>query len=204
MTLVPIVLTKLRSFRSRMAPPMTRFSSTLLLLVSLCLLGCSREFAELSETSSSDPALGIGDTAPLLNIGQWVNGEPQTSGFAGNVHVVEFWATWCGPCLASMPHMSQLQEQYGDAVTFIGVTNEDYGTIEAFLASESPDGRSWGDAISYRLAIDNNGATNVAYMKAANQNGIPTAFIVGRDGKIKWIGHPGGIDDPLRQVVEGA
>jgi hypothetical protein len=102
-----------------------------------------------------------------------------------------------------MPHLSQLQEEYGDAVTFIGVTNEDVGTVEAFLASESPDGRSWGDAIAYRLATDNDGATSAAYMKAANQNGIPTAFIVGRDGKIKWIGHPGRIDGPLRQAVEG-
>ncbi len=80
-----------------------------------------------------------------------MNGQPGSAGFEGDVHVVEFWATWCGPCLVSMPHLSELKQEYGDQVTIIGITNEDEGTVEAFLASESPDGRSWFQVIQYYL-----------------------------------------------------
>jgi len=52
--------------------------------------------------------------------------------------------------------------------------------------------------------MDDARATYNAYMQAAGQNGIPTAFIVGRDGVIEWIGHPMRMDGPLEQVVGGS
>jgi pentatricopeptide repeat protein len=58
--------------------------------------------------------------------------------------------------------------------------------------------------IDYRLALDDGSWTNNAYMRAANQNGIPCAFIVGQDGIVEWIGHPGSIDQPLKQIVDGS
>src|ERR1051325_1895884 len=69
--------------------------------------------------------LTAGDKAPPLTIEKWVKGEPITGFEKGRVYVVEFWATWCGPCVASMPHLSELQKEYGDRVTIIGVTKED-------------------------------------------------------------------------------
>ncbi|MFM9064006.1 MAG: TlpA family protein disulfide reductase, partial [Pirellula sp.] len=56
---------------------------------------------------------------------------------------------------------------------------------------------------SYCLTTDPDGSSNESYMQAAGQNGIPCAFIVGKDGKIEWIGHPMSMDDPLKAVVEG-
>ena len=102
-----------------------------------------------------------------------------------------------------MPHISELQQHHGDSVTFIGVTREDVATVNKFLDTESPDGRLWRDVVQYRLATDAGDATNTAYMKAAAQRGIPTAFVVGSDGNISWIGHPARIDQPLQQVVDG-
>lgn len=174
-------------------------------VVTLGALGCARrdDVASSDRPEQSIGTLAVGDPAPPLSIDQWVNGLPTSDGFVGNVHVVEFWATWCGPCLAGMPHLSSLQDEYGDAVTFIGVTDEDIETVNGFLARESLDGRPWSEVITYRLATDNQDATNTAYMRAANQNGIPTAFIVGREGRVEWIGHPGQIDEPLRRIVQG-
>lgn len=155
------------------------------------------------EAGSGGPSLGIGDPAPPISISRWMTGEPVTGLEAGQVHVVEFWATWCGPCLSSMPHLSQLQTQYGEIVRFIGVTREGEDVVERFLAKDQSPGKTWKDVITYRLAIDQGSATNEAYMRAANQTGIPTAFIVGRDGVVEWIGHPMTMDEPLARVVAG-
>ncbi|MEM1422742.1 MAG: TlpA disulfide reductase family protein, partial [Planctomycetota bacterium] len=65
--------------------------------------------------------LTVGDPAPALTVGQWLKGEPVDAFENGHVYVVEFWATWCGPCIAGMPHLSEVQKEYGDRVTVIGV-----------------------------------------------------------------------------------
>ncbi len=162
-----------------------------------------RSEPDLGPLPTPPKKLGIGDANPGLEIAKWIKGSPVGETLTGNVHVVEFWATWCGPCRTGMPHISKLQSEYGDEVTFIGVTREDEATVAEFLNAKSPDGRTWDDVIEYRLAIDDSGWTNTAYMQAAGQGGIPCAFVVGRDGVVEWIGHPGGIDEPLKQIVEG-
>jgi len=149
------------------------------------------------------PSLGIGDKAPPLAIAEWVTGAPLDGLETGTISVVEFWATWCGPCRTSMPHISELQDGYGDTVRFVGVTRETTDVVKDFLAKEQSPGKTWTDVITYRLAVDQDDTTNDAYMKAANQTGIPTAFIVGKEGMIEWIGHPMTIDKPLEQIVAG-
>lgn len=157
---------------------------------------------DLSDEASEEPKLTIGSKAPELKIADWVTGDPIKALEADKVHVVEFWATWCGPCRATMPHLSKLQEEYGD-VKFVGITDEDRDTVEGFLGEEQEAGKLWKEVITYRLAIDEDQATNKAYMMAAGEQGIPTAFIVGRDGNIEWIGHPASMDEPLKKIVAG-
>ncbi|QEG01897.1 Thiol-disulfide oxidoreductase ResA [Stieleria maiorica] len=147
--------------------------------------------------------LGVGDPSPGLEIAKWIRGEPVQGPLRDRVHVVEFWATWCGPCRRGMPHISELQSELADEVTFIGVTNEDEATVEGFLGETALGEKTWDEIIEYRLAIDDENWMNLAYMKAANQGGIPCAFVVGRDGVIEWIGHPGSIDQPLQEIVSG-
>ncbi|MFV2070300.1 MAG: redoxin domain-containing protein, partial [Pirellulales bacterium] len=155
------------------------------------------------ETVSPEPSLGIGSPAPPLSVAQWISGESIDGFKPGQVYVVEFWATWCPPCRTSMPHLSQLQQQYGDDVKFVGVTREPEETVKKFLAKEQSPGKTWAEVVQYRLAIDSEDATNEAYMKAAQQSGIPTAFIVGRDAVVEWIGHPMSMDEPLAKIVAG-
>ncbi|MAI73944.1 MAG: hypothetical protein CMM01_24010 [Rhodopirellula sp.] len=156
-----------------------------------------------STPNSPAAALTIGDPNPGLRLAKFVKGDEVTAPLKDDVTVVEFWATWCGPCRVGMPHISELQREYGDKVRFIGVTNEGEDVVTKFLESASPGGETWDEVIDYRLALDDGGWTNNAYMRAANQNGIPCAFIVGRDGVVEWIGHPGSIDQPLKQIVDG-
>jgi thiol-disulfide isomerase/thioredoxin len=149
--------------------------------------------------------LSVGDPAPPLSISKWVTGDPIAENLeTGQVYVIEFWATWCPPCRTSMPHLSTLQDQYGDQVKFVGVTRENDAVVQSFLAKDQAPGKTWKEAITYRLALDNQDATNNAYMRAAGQNGIPCAFIVGREGKVEWIGHPMAMEEALKKVVGGA
>lgn len=147
-------------------------------------------------------SLTVGDKAPALSINKWVKGAPVTEFAPGKVTVVEFWATWCGPCKASMPHLSELQKEYKDkGVTIIGVTSTDprnsLAGVEKMTAEK-------GDTMGYTVAWDQDRQTSNAYMIAAAQPGIPTAFIVDQTGTIAWIGSPFKMDEPLAKIVAGS
>lgn len=166
--------------------------------------GTAPEMDLTEPEESAGPELVIGDVAPAISISRWINGESFTTYTPDKVHVVEFWATWCGPCLASMPHIASLQAEYGDKVTIVGVTAEDAETVTGFMEQASGTGdKKWSEVLTYRIALDDNGKTNASFMEAAGQNGIPCAFIVGKTGLIEWIGHPVEIDEPLKQIVDG-
>src|SRR6266568_1760611 len=62
------------------------------------------------------PAVSLkpGDLAPALTVTKWLQGRPVPKFEPGGVYVVEFWATWCGPCIAFMPHLAELQARYRD------------------------------------------------------------------------------------------
>lgn len=154
--------------------------------------------APAKSAEKAKPKLGAGDKAPALSIAKWLKGSPVESFEAGKVYVVEFWATWCGPCRVSIPHLTELQKKYAAKnVTIIGVSAEDEEKVVADFVSKQ------GDKMDYVVAWDREGATDKAYMAASGQQGIPTAFIVGKQGTIEWIGHPMEMDEVLDQVVEG-
>lgn len=163
------------------------------------------DLAEPAEVIDDPSELGIGDPAPIIAISKWIKGEPVAAYAPDKVFVVEFWATWCGPCLKSMPHIASLQSEYGDKVAFIGVTAEDDATVTEFMGNLAGQGdKTWSDVLTYRIALDDERKTNERFMDAAGQGGIPCAFIVGKSGNVEWIGHPAEIDEPLKQIVDGS
>ncbi len=152
-----------------------------------------------AKTEEKAPAktLTVGDQAPTLDIEHYLKGEPLKGFEAGKVTVVEFWATWCGPCKQSMPHISELQERYKDyGVRVVSISDEKLEKVKPFV--ESPE---WSQKMRYTVATDPDRSVYAAYMTAAGQSGIPTAFVVGKKGTIEWIGHPMSIDDALGAVV---
>lgn len=155
--------------------------------------------------------LGIGSVAPALDVEHWVqDGEGKfgkvTEFAKGKVYVVEFWATWCGPCIMSMPHIAQLQADYADKdVQVISISDEDLDTVAGFLERDNGQGETFADVTKgYCLTTDPDKSVYADYMVAAGQNGIPTAFIVGKTGEIEWIGHPMEMDGPLEAIVDGS
>ena len=132
--------------------------------------------------------LHIGDPAPALATGKWIKGTAVEKLNKGTIYVVEFWATWCPPCRESIPHLSKLQQEYPEIV-FIG-----QDCWEHNAADVEPFVKEMGDKMNYRVVMDEpageRGKMAQTWMMAAGQNGIPTAFVINKEGKIAWIGHP--------------
>lgn len=157
--------------------------------------------ATVAVAQNAAPTLTVGDAAPPLKIEKWVKGQPVSEFKDGHVYVVEFWATWCAPCRTSIPHLTKLQKELGDKATIIGVSSSERNG----LADVEPFVEEWGDRMAYTVAWDNEGQTSELWMEAANQRGIPTAFVVDKGQRIAWIGHPMDpeFDSTLRELVKG-
>jgi thiol-disulfide isomerase/thioredoxin len=176
------------------------------LLVAALMTAAAPAFAQTDDkpapkAPAKEAKLAVGDAAPALSVAQWLKGAPVTSFEKNKVYVVEFWATWCGPCIASMPHLSALQKEFKDSVTIIGVSSLDErgNTLKASQQMVADK----GDVMGYTVAWDNERATSDAFMKAAGRGGIPCSFVIDKQGKIAYIGHPMFLDLVLDKVVEG-
>ena len=186
----------------------THMKFRLMLTVLMC---CAVGAWTLMPNGASAQDLGIGSKAPALNIEHWVqdgNGffKPVTEFEKDKVYVVEFWATWCGPCIQSMPHLAELQNKYrGNGVQIISVSDESLDEVKDLLGKKNEDvGKTFAEVTApYSLTTDPDRSVYKDYMTAAKQQGIPTAFLVGKTGLVEWIGHPMEMDGPLAAVVEG-
>jgi thiol-disulfide isomerase/thioredoxin len=179
----------------------SRALAQLVVPLALAALANAQEPAEVKP-------LAPGDKAPALQVAEWIQGDAVPSFQQGKPYVVEFWATWCGPCRRSIPHINELYKQHkAQGLTVIGVSiwESDISGIPAFV-------EKMGDTMSYTVARDvvpagdergSNGFMARNWMDAAGQNGIPSAFVIDREGRVAWIGHPMSMDEPLAAVMAG-
>lgn len=143
--------------------------------------------------------LTIGDTAPALDVAHWLKGDEIGEFEENGIYVIEFWATWCKYCHGAFHTLSRIQETYEPYdVTVVGVSDEKLQTVFGFLADPQ-----WNAMTSYTIATDPDLSTQKNYMEAAAIGEIPTAFLIGRDGRVEWIGHPRQLETPLRKVIDG-
>lgn len=152
--------------------------------------------------------LKIGDQAPAIKYSKWIKGEPLTALDPSQLYVLEFWATWCGPCKMAMPHLTKLQQKYKEKAVFIGVgvwekvpENKPYESslayVEKFVKGNDAN-------MGYAVIADNNEQfMGNNWLKAAGENGIPSTFIV-KNNQVIWIGHPNALDSLLPKVLDGS
>jgi thiol-disulfide isomerase/thioredoxin len=154
--------------------------------------------------AAGTPDLKVGDPAPKLTQGKYVQGEPVKELEPGKAYIVEFWATWCGPCRESIPHLNETWQKYKDKGLIVIGQNcweHDDSLVEPFV-------KKMGDKMTYRVALDDksggdNGKMAANWMAAAGQDGIPTAFLIDKTGKIASIGHPMELKDSVIEAVLG-
>jgi thiol-disulfide isomerase/thioredoxin len=169
-----------------------------LLLLSF-LIGCT-----VKTKSKQSTSLNIGDVAPDLRVSEWIKGTPIQKFEKGKVYVLEFWATWCRPCLAGMPHLSALARKYKDKVNVIAIDiyesqlkpKKSPAQVRAFVDSI-------GNQMEFSVAIEDSNFTVKDWIKNAEEknSGIPRTFVIDGNGRLAWIGYPSKLDDVLSQIV---
>jgi thiol-disulfide isomerase/thioredoxin len=187
---------------------------TLAIIVSILLAGL--------QAPAKPFALMVGDPAPPIRVSAFHKGKPITAFQKGQAYLIDFWATWCGPCKEGIPHLTELQKKYGDKVRIIGVS-----IWEPREKDVEPFVKEWGDKMAYTVASDrvegisatdeeersresvDKGLMSKSYMVDSgwSESGIPCVFIVNGEGRIAWLGSPGDdttqMDRILEEVVSG-
>lgn len=150
----------------------TMTAKTLLIILLTATMICTAASANQISTKNAAP----------IKIRQWMTpNPPDLNKMAGKVHILEFWATWCGPCVQSMPKMSKLAKKYkGQGLVFVALSQDNSSTLVSNLLKKKK--------VSYHVAMDN-GTVN-----AYNVTGYPTIILVGHDGKVAWRGYPWSLD----------
>lgn len=186
-------------------------SITLRFLIAVCLIsGLKSDGVAMAQAPSAatKASLAVGDPAPQLKVSGWFKGTAVPELEPGKVYVVEFWATWCGPCKKLIPHLTELAKKHAGDVTFVSVSvweRPKEPTDEAIANLVTGFVKSMGDKMDYNVAADGvDQFMAKSWMEAADQKAIPTAFVIGRDGRIAWIGYPAdGLEQVLDEVVAG-
>lgn len=141
------------------------------------------------------PTFVPGSEAKLeaLTSAKWIQGEAPQAFEPGRIYLFECWATWCAPCIASIPHLNEIHKKYYDkGLRVYGMTalEEDQEKVEKFVKAK-------GEGMSYPVAFTGKGsAFETDWYHASEAKGIPTAFIV-KDGKLLLSAHPGMLSESV-------
>jgi len=149
---------------------MRLFSSIGIFLATLLIMS--------SSLRAEDPV--VGQTPPEIKLDEWISAQPD---IAGKPILLEFWATWCPPCRKSIPHLNEIYGKYKDkGLVIIGVSDEDPATVKEFQK---------GTPMNYANGVSKD------LVQKYGVNGIPHAFLIGKDGKLLWHGHPMQLTDAI-------
>jgi thiol-disulfide isomerase/thioredoxin len=140
----------------------------------------------LSNNLFAQEKLTIGEKAPKINITDYVLNVPKDRNLNNKFIVLEFWATWCAPCLKAVPHLNELQNKYKKRkdLMFLSITNEKPEKIKRTI-----------DKVKFETIVvcDESKETD----KNFKITGIPQTILIDNKGVLKWIGHPMDLNEEI-------
>lgn len=130
----------------------------------------------ISTYTSYSQTLKVGDKAPKLFINKWIKPD-NPKNLQNKPLLIDFWGTWCAPCIASFPHINQLSETYKNKINFLSITTDDEKILSKFLSRIE---------LNTFIATDKDGQTT----KGFKIESIPAAYLIDTQGVIQWLGNP--------------
>jgi len=134
--------------------------------------------AALLATLIATPALAIAPSgpAPAFQLASMAGAPVSLSQYKGQVVMINFWATWCGPCRQEMPLLEQLHKKYKPmGFTMIGVNVEPDSTLASGWLKSTP--------VTFPILFDTQSEVSKLYSVA----GMPSTVIVDRKGNLRWL-----------------
>lgn len=169
-------------------------------LAALLVAGVSRARADEKDGAPAAPpapaaptgAPVVGERPPPVTASVWLNTEGGKSPLAdleGKAVLVEFWGTWCGPCVRAMPHIQALHERYGPrGLVVVGITRETADEVKGYLAENK-----------YTMPIGCD--PEQTCVKAYALKGWPSTFVIGKDGTLLYASSPYGAETAVEQAL---
>ena len=146
-------------------------------------------------TAGLHPGLEAGALAPSLGSKRSFNTDSgkaiKLDDLRGHVVLIDFWATWCGPCVSAMPHLIELHHKFSDqGLVIVAHTDESSEDIEGFIKKHGlPFAVSVGSDIGNSFGV----------------NGIPHAFLLDHKGMVLWDGHSASVSaDDIQSALKKA
>jgi cytochrome c biogenesis protein CcmG/thiol:disulfide interchange protein DsbE len=143
-------------------------------------LSCLFAFSLVAQSPAEEPAAKrlwaksiIGQKAPELQVEKWLSEKPDTT---GKFVMIDFWATWCGPCLKAIPELNGFAEKFKDKLVVIGISDEPEEKVKALKTPK----------VNYFSAIDTQARTK----KELAVEGIPHVILLDPQGIVRWEGFP--------------
>ena len=147
--------------------------------------------AACAATAQVERPVRLGEKLPPLEL-DYIKGDKIIAPNGKNITLVEFWATWCKPCLKTIPHLTAIQKRFEDrGLQVIGISDESRDLVDAFV-------HEMGAKMDYSVAVDVNRKTSNRFRE--NDSPIPRAFLFNEEGTLIWIGHPA--DENLERLID--